>query len=144
MKISRKYSVRDLNGQGVIDREKCRIDFGRERRAESVCVNGGSSRKGGCGGGWRREGFCVDGSFGLLLVAAGIAGVHGWRFSGGDGDVQFLGFALAAMDSFVSKIGWCERDIRGGVLNGPFPVDFGKDVDAVAGVGGGDKDHVSI
>ena len=86
----------------------------------------------------------VDGSFGLLLVAAGIAGVHGWRFSGGDGDVQFLGFALAAMDSFVSKIGWCERDIRGGVLNGPFPVDFGKDVDAVAGVGGGDKDHVSI
>ena len=58
MKISRKYSVRDLNGQGVIDREKRRIDFGRERRAESVCVNGGSSRKGGCGGGWRREGFC--------------------------------------------------------------------------------------
>ena len=29
-------------------------------------------------------------------------------------------------------------------MDGPFPVDFGKDVDAVAGVGGGDKDHVSV
>ena len=126
MKISRKFSFRELNGQGVKDRKNCRIDFGRERRAGSVCVTGGSSRKGGCGGDWRREGVGVDGGYGLLLVAVDVAGVLGWWFGGGDGDVQFLkGFVLAARDSFVSKIGRCERDKGGGVLNGPFPADFG-------------------
>ena len=133
-RINEKCSDRgnDLQGRERSEKgKKCEIDviFGIEgaMRAKSVCVNGCVNRKGGCGdGGGGQEGVGVNGGYGLLLVATGVAGVVRRGYGGGDGDVQFLKrFVLAARDSFVSEIGGCERDIRGGVLNGPFPVDFG-------------------